>query len=70
MKGSLTFTLPEDECEFQTAINAPHVRYAVGEYMEWMRSRLKYETLHEEQAAELATCRDKFFELVGPHLEE
>lgn len=70
MKATLTFNLPDDEYEHRAAINAPRVRHAVGEYMEWMRSRLKYETLHEEQAAELATCRDKFFELVGPYLEE
>lgn len=70
MKGSLTFDLPEDEREFKQAIKAPQVLSDLGEFSEWMRSRLKYETLHEEQAAELANVRDKFFELMGRHFEE
>lgn len=70
MQGKLTFNLPEEEREFKQAVNAPQVLSDLGEFSEWMRSRLKYETLHEEQAAELSNVRDKFHEIMGPHFEE
>ena len=70
MKATLIFNLPDDDEAYRNAINATRVRYGAGEFAEWMRSRLKYETLTEEQAAELATVRDKYFELIGVHIEE
>ena len=70
MKATLTFNLPEDDYEYRTAINSSRVLYGAGEFSEWMRTRLKHELLHEEQAAELALIREKYFELIGVHIEE
>ena len=70
MKATLTFNLPDEDEEYRSAINAPRVRYGAGEFAEWMRTRLKYEVLTEEQAAELALVREKYFELIGAHIEE
>lgn len=70
MKGILTFNLPEEDQEHRAAINAPQVLVDLRDFDTWMRNRLKYDELHEEQAVELASIRDKFYETVGRHLEE
>lgn len=42
MKGTLTFNLPEERQEFQTAVHAGDIALALWEIENAMRSRLKY----------------------------
>lgn len=70
MKATLTFNLPDEEWEHETAVNAPKVCAALGSFTMWMRQRHKYEPLHSIANDELGIVRDKFSELVGPYLAE
>lgn len=47
-KAKLTFTLPEEQEEFQTAINAWKYRILVGEIKEKIRRKIKDEEYSEE----------------------
>lgn len=52
-KGKLTFTLPEEQEEFQTAINAQKYKDLVQDINEHIRRRLKYEEISGEAEKEL-----------------
>lgn len=47
-KGKITFTLPEEQEEFQTAVNAWKYKILVGEIKEKIRNKIKHEELDED----------------------
>lgn len=47
-KAKLTFTLPEEQEDFQTAVNAWKYRILVGEIKEKIRRKIKDEEYSEE----------------------
>jgi hypothetical protein len=49
MKGILKFKLPEEAEEFATAQNAGKYFSALWELDNWLRSKLKYEPLNQDQ---------------------
>lgn len=57
-KAKLTFTLPEEQEEFQTAINAWKYRILVGEIKEKIRRKIKHEEISEDVYLALDDLQD------------
>ena len=50
MKAILEFNLPEEEAEFRQAANAGNMHCAIFEFSQYLRKKLKYEDLSEQEA--------------------
>jgi len=59
MKAKLTFDLPEESHEWKNAIDGSSMRSTLWEYDQWLRSKIKYEDLNDEQYQVYQGCRDK-----------
>lgn len=57
MKAVLEFDLPEDNWEFQAAINGSKYKSAIWEYDQWLRSEMKYGELDKKIYEAYDTCR-------------
>lgn len=57
MKAILEFDLPEDNWEFQSAINGSKYKSAIWDYDQWLRSEMKYGDLDEKIYKAYETCR-------------
>ena len=44
MKAILEFNLPEDQEDFNLAVNASNMYVAIHEMDQWLRSKIKYES--------------------------
>lgn len=65
MKATLTFTLPEENEEFEIASKAQRTKGALDEFDHYLRSKLKYEELSEEQHDVYEAVRAKLWELMN-----
>lgn len=63
MKGTLSFTLPEEQEEFETAQKGWKYLAALDEMDEWLRSELKYKELTAATRDAYQACRDKLWEI-------
>lgn len=59
MKAVLEFNLPEDQSDFQAAINGSNYKSAIWEYDQWLRSEMKYGELDKKIYEAYDTCRKK-----------
>lgn len=59
MKAKLIFNLPEDNHEWELAIKGAAMHSTLWEYDQWLRSKIKYEDLTDEQYKVYQGCRDK-----------
>lgn len=59
MKAVLEFDLPEDNTDFQAAINGSNYQSAIWEYDQLLRSEMKYKELSEDTYKAYEYCRDK-----------
>lgn len=66
-KATLSFSLPEEQHEFETATNGGSYLAALQELDNYLRGRLKYEELSEEVDAALQAARDKLHEEMNDH---
>lgn len=57
MKAVLEFDLPEDNKDFQAAINGNNYRSAIWDYDQLLRSEMKYKELSDEQYKVYDFCR-------------
>jgi len=57
--ATLTFNLPEENQEHQTAVRAPDVKFGIQEYDNWLRSKTKY---HDETEWEGKSAYDVLVE--------
>jgi hypothetical protein len=64
MKAVLEFTLPEEREEHETALNGPKYRAVLSDLSQFLRSKLKYETLTQEQAAAYEDVRRELSHLL------
>lgn len=64
MKAKLKFKLPKENHEWYNAINGSSMRSTLWEYDQWLRSKIKYEDLTDEQYQVYQGCRDKLRELL------
>ena len=64
MKAKLKFKLPEDTHEWYNAIKGAAMHSTLWEYDQWLRSKIKYEDLTDEQYKAYQGCRDRLRELL------
>jgi hypothetical protein len=58
MKAKLIFNLPEENHEWKNAVDGSSMRSTLWEYDQWLRNKLKYEDLTDEQHQVYQGCRD------------
>lgn len=66
-KATLSFSLPEEQSEFECATNGVSYISVLQEFDNYLRGRLKYEELSEEVEAALQAARDKLHEEMNDH---
>lgn len=64
MHATLTFNLPEDQQEHQVAVNAMEWQGAVRDLDEFLRGRLKYDALSEEEHRIYQLVRDQLYRVL------
>jgi len=67
-KATLSFNLPEEREEFTIASRALDTESAIEEYQNWLRSKLKYEELTDEQDKCFEEAREKWFQILNDRL--
>lgn len=65
MKAKLTFNLPEDQAEFDLAIQGGKMYSALWDISQELRAIWKYEELSDEEFKMVERIRDKFYEILG-----
>ena len=67
MKATLEFNLPEDQSDFDLAVNGAKAQLALWEMDQWLRSQYKYMSDEEYSKDKYETyekCREKLREIV------
>jgi hypothetical protein len=59
MKAKLIFELPEDQHGWYMAVNASGMHCVLNEFDQWLRSKIKYEDLNDDQHQVFQSCRDQ-----------
>ena len=68
MKATIEFNLPEDQHEWDNAVNANSMYLALWDLSQELRSMWKYQAYNtEEEYAIVETIRDKFYEILSEH---
>ena len=67
MKARLTFNLPEDQAEFDLAIQGSRMYSALWDISQELRTLWKYEELKQEEWDMVERIRNKFFEILEDH---
>lgn len=63
MRGILEFDLPEDQEDFELAQKSGHLSNVINELDTYLRNKVKYGELPEEQEKYYQEIRDKLWEL-------
>ena len=61
MKATLTFNIPEEQEEFDIASNAHKFYSVISEFDNFLRNKIKYTDLPEEQYLIYKTIRQEFW---------
>lgn len=64
MKAILKFSLPEEESEFYYAQNGVKFASALSELDNWLRNKIKYESISEKELEAYNNVRKELFELL------
>ena len=67
MKAILEFNLPEEEAEFKQAANAGDMYCAIFEFSQYLRKKLKYEDLSEQEIKTYEEVKSEFLEIMDEH---
>jgi hypothetical protein len=59
MKAVLEFDLPEENIEFQSAINGHKYKSAIWDFDQLLRSEMKYKELSDETYKAYKWCREE-----------
>jgi hypothetical protein len=59
MKALLEFDLPEDNTDFQAAINGHNYKSAIWDFDQLLRSEMKYKELSDETYNAYKWCREE-----------
>jgi hypothetical protein len=59
MKAVLEFDLPEDQDDFQAAINGHNYKSAIWNFDQLLRSEMKYKELSDETYKAYKYCREQ-----------
>ncbi len=63
MKATLTFSLPEEQVEYEYTLNAARYKDALKDIMDMMRREFKYGENSEEVEGKIAELYDRFIEI-------
>jgi hypothetical protein len=58
MKAQLIFDLPKENEAWYKAVNASGMHSVLEDFDEWLRSKIKYEDLNDDQFQVYQGCRD------------
>jgi len=64
MKAKLTFNLPEDQAEFDLAVQGSKMYVALWDISQELRTLWKYEELKQEEWDMVERIRNKFYEIL------
>jgi len=64
MKAKLTFQLPEDQAEFDFAVQGSKMYSALWDISQELRQLWKYEELKDDEFKMVERIRDKFHEIL------
>jgi hypothetical protein len=64
MKAKLTFNLPEDQAEFDFAVQGSKMYSALWDISQELRAIWKYEELTDEEFKIVEKIRNKFYEIL------
>jgi hypothetical protein len=67
MKATLTFTLPEEQVEFDTAIQASAAKSMLWDFAQQLRSWQKYSNDFTDAGDALDKIRSEFYRLITEH---
>jgi len=59
MKAILEFDLPEDQDDFQSAINGNNYKSAIWDFDQLLRSEMKYKELSDDTYQAYKWCREE-----------
>jgi hypothetical protein len=59
MKAVLEFDLPEDQDDFQSAINGNNYKSAIWDFDQLLRSEMKYKELSDDTYQAYKWCREE-----------
>jgi hypothetical protein len=65
MKAVLEFDLPEENEDFQAAINGYNYKSAIKDFDELLRSEMKYKELSKETYNAYKYCRDELRKILA-----
>lgn len=64
MKATLSFNLPEEREEFELSCKAPNYAIVVEDFQNFLRKKLKYESLTEAEAKIYEHVQEEFFDIL------
>jgi len=64
MEATLSFNMPEDTEEFEMAVSASRLYFAISEFSNKLRSMYKYENIETVDPEEI---RSLLYEILGKH---
>ena len=67
MKATLKFNLPEDQAEFDFAVQGSKMYSALWDISQELRAIWKHEELSDEEFKMVERIRNKFFEILEDH---
>jgi predicted nucleotidyltransferase len=67
MKATLEFNLPEDQADFDLAIQGGNMYCALWDISQELRTLYKYEELDEKEWAMVERIRNKFYDILNDH---
>ena len=67
MKATLTFTLPEEQTEFDTAIQASAAKSMLWDFSQKLRSWQKYHNDFKDANDALDKIREEFYRLINDY---
>jgi hypothetical protein len=65
MQATLKFNLPEDHDNFEKAVRAKDFKLSIDEFLDWIRSKIKYTDLPEEDYRIYKEVQDQFYSILG-----
>ena len=65
MKAILEFDLPEENQDFQAAINGNNYKSAIWNFDQLLRSEMKYKELQKETYKAYEYCREELRKILG-----
>jgi len=64
MQAVLKFDLPDDQYDFDAAINAVQIKLSIQDLDNFLRHKLKYEEISDDKFMAFTEAREKLWEII------